>query len=342
MVGAVIVRGGRVVGEGYHRRAGWSHAEAAAIAAAGRQARGATMFVTLEPCAHHGRTPPCVEAIIAAGMAEVVVAMRDPDPRVRGRGLSRLRAAGVRVRIGDGGREAKQLNRRWLSARREGRPYLALKYAATLDGKIAARDGSSTWITGVAARAEAHRLRQVYDAVAVGARTVIKDDPQLTARLAGDRPAPRQPVRVVVDGRLRIRPDARLLDPSLPGRALVVTTRDAYRQSGSRFERRGVELVVLDPASDGRIAASALVRRLAGDGINSVLVEGGGDLGWSMVEGGVVDQVYAFLAPRVLGGREAPTPVDGAGFDRLTDAMELDYVGARRLGNDMLLEAVAA
>ena len=275
MVGAVIVRGDRVLGEGHHRRAGGPHAEVAALRAAGRAARGAKMYVTLEPCAHKGRTGPCADAIIAAGIAEVVVAMRDPDPRVSGKGIARLKAAGIRVRVGDGARDAELLNRRWLGARREGRPYLAVKYAATLDGKIAASDGSSTWITGPAARAEVHRLRQAYDAIVVGAGTVIKDDPQLTARLPGDRPAARQPVRVVVDGRLRIRPDARVLDPALPGRAIVVTTPEGFRRRGAAFKRRGVDVRALRPRSDGRIGAADLLRELAGEGIASVLVEGG-------------------------------------------------------------------
>ena len=342
MVGAVIVRGDRVVGEGHHRRAGGLHAEVAALKVAGRAARDATMYVTLEPCAHQGRTGPCADALIAAGIADVVVAMRDPDPRVSGKGIARLKAAGIRVRVGDGAREAERLNRRWLSARRAGRPYLAVKYAATLDGKIATQDGSSTWITGPAARTEVHRLRQAYDAIVVGAGTVIKDNPQLTARLAGGHPASRQPVRVVVDGRLRIPPDARVLDPALPGRAIVVTTPEAQRRRGAAFQRRDVDVRALAPQPDGRIAAVDLLRELAADGATSVLVEGGGDLCWGMVEGGVVDRVYAFLAPRLLGGRAAPTPVDGAGFQRLVDALQLEFVSSRRLGDDILLEAVAA
>ncbi|HEV3233309.1 MAG TPA: bifunctional diaminohydroxyphosphoribosylaminopyrimidine deaminase/5-amino-6-(5-phosphoribosylamino)uracil reductase RibD [Candidatus Dormibacteraeota bacterium] len=342
MVGAVLVRGAQVVGAGYHRRAGGPHAEVAALNVAGDLARGATMYVTLEPCAHHGRTAPCADAIVAAGVAEVFIATRDPDPRVSGRGIARLKAAGIRVRVGDGARQAQALNARWLAARRQGRPFLALKYAASLDGKIATHDGSSTWITGTAARAEVHRLRAAYDAVVVGAGTVLKDDPQLTARLGDDRPASRQPLRVVVDGRLRIRPDARVLDPALPGRALVVTTPAGLRRRGAGFKRRGVDVRVLEPGPDGRIAALALARMLGKEQIASMLIEGGGDLAWGMVAGGIVDQVYAFVAPRILGGTSAPTPVDGAGFRRLAAALQLDFVSARRIGPDILLEAVAA
>jgi diaminohydroxyphosphoribosylaminopyrimidine deaminase/5-amino-6-(5-phosphoribosylamino)uracil reductase len=339
MVGAVLVSHGRVVGQGYHHQAGGPHAEVLALRAAGEAARGATLFVTLEPCAHRGRTGPCADAVIAAGVAEVVLALREPG-RLAGGGIERLHAAGVRVSVGDGATEAEALNRRWLRARREGRPYLALKYAATLDGKIAAADGSSSWITGERARAEVHRLRAAYQAIVVGAGTVLKDDPRLTARV-GDRPASRQPVRVVVDGRLRISPSAQLLDPGLPGRAMVLTSTAGFRRRGAAFAKKGIDVRVFKTSPGGRIAAAVLARALADEGIDSVLVEGGGELSWSMVEGGVVDQVYAFLAPRIVGGRAAPTPVDGAGFGRLADALQLEFVQSRRLGADILLEAVA-
>jgi diaminohydroxyphosphoribosylaminopyrimidine deaminase/5-amino-6-(5-phosphoribosylamino)uracil reductase len=341
MVGAVLVRDGRVVGEGYHHRAGGPHAEVLALRAAGDRARGATLYVTLEPCSHTGRTGPCADAVVAAGVTAAVVAMRDPDPRVRGGGLSRFRAAGVEVSVGAGAAEAEALNHRWLRARRETRPFLALKYAASLDGKIATSDGSSTWITGEAARAEAHRLRAAYQAIMVGAGTVLKDDPQLTARV-GDRLSARQPLRVVVDGRLRISARARCLDRDLPGRALVLTSAAGFRNRGRSLTRQGVDVRQVPASREGRIAAAVVARLLGEEGIDSVLVEGGGDLGWSMVEGGVVDHVYAFLAPRLLGGRRSPTAVDGAGFERLAGALQLDFVSSRRLGSDILLEAVVA
>src|SRR5438094_4772258 len=221
MVGAVIVNRGEVVGQGLHHQAGGPHAEIEALRAAGEGARGATVYVTLEPCCHEGRTAPCADALIAAGVARVVAAREDPDPRVRGRGLRRLRDAGVEVEVGDGAEAAAALNPRWLGARRQDRPFTALKFAASLDGKIATGARHSRWITGEEARVEAHRLRAAYDAVAVGARTVIEDDPLLTAREAGGEPAPRQPLRVVVDGRLRITPAARALDRALPGGAVV-------------------------------------------------------------------------------------------------------------------------
>ncbi|MEA2647444.1 MAG: diaminohydroxyphosphoribosylaminopyrimidine deaminase [Chloroflexota bacterium] len=339
MVGAVIVRNDEVVGVGYHRRAGSPHAEIHALLHAGGLARDATMFVTLEPCAHHGRTGPCAHALIEAGIERVVVAMEDPDPRVRGRGIAQLRAVGVQVEVGDGAEEAEGLNPGWLAARRQGRPYLALKWAATLDGKIATRDGESRWITGDAARAEVHRLRTAYDAIVVGAGTVLKDDPELTARLPSGHLARRQPLRVVVDGRLRVDHDARVLGGDLPGRALVLTTEVALKRRGRRLVERGAWVEPL--ADSGPIPGRALLDCLSGHGIGSVLVEGGGELAWTMVESRLVDHVYAFVAPTLLGGGRAPSPVDGDGFERLAGALRLETVGIRRLGDDILVEAVA-
>jgi diaminohydroxyphosphoribosylaminopyrimidine deaminase/5-amino-6-(5-phosphoribosylamino)uracil reductase len=339
MVGAVLVRDGAVVGEGYHKRAGGPHAEIAALMQAGESARGASLYVTLEPCAHQGRTGPCVDALLAAGVIRVVAALPDPDPRVSGEGLARLTAGGVDVEVGDGAEEAEAVNARWLQARREGRPFVALKYAATLDGKIASTEGDSRWVTGEAARRQAHVLRQAYDAVAVGAGTVIADDPQLTARAADGRPRGRQPLRVVVDGRLRISPGARVFDPGLPGRALVAATESAYQRRGEEFAAQGVEVRPL-PGAD-RINVGDLLELLAREGVHSLLVEGGGDLAWSFLASGTVDRVYAFFAPRLLGGGRAPSPVDGAGFPNLDAAAKMRFVGSRALGEDVLLEAVA-
>jgi diaminohydroxyphosphoribosylaminopyrimidine deaminase/5-amino-6-(5-phosphoribosylamino)uracil reductase len=339
MVGAVIVRGDRVVGEGFHRHAGGPHAEVAALRRAGTAARGATMYVTLEPCSHRGRTAPCADAVIAAGLARVVVAQRDPFPEVSGRGIKRLRDAGIEVSIGDGAAGARALNAAWLRVQESGRPFVALKYAATLDGKTAARSGESRWITGDLARAETHRLRRAYDAIAVGAQTVLVDDPRLDARDPAGVPSRRQPLRVVVDGRLRTGPEARVHDAAAPSGSLVLASR---RASGARlagFHQAGVQVEVVDTDEPtGGELLGALHRR----GVNSVLVEGGGELAWSLVRDGLVDRVYAFAAPLLLGGRTAPTPLGGDGFERLADALRLEIVNLRRLGPDVLIEAVAA
>ena len=338
MVGAVLVRDGRVVGEGYHRRTGGDHAEILALKKAGPLAGGATMYVTLEPCSHHGRTGPCTEALLAAGVTRVVAAMRDPDPRVSGSGLRWLRAQGIGVELGDGAGAAEGLNRRWLLSRRAGRPFVALKFATSLDGKIASRGGDSRWVTGPAARRQTHVLRRAYDAIAVGANTVIADDPELTARSKTDKRLPRQPVRVVVDGRLRVSPGARMFDPRLPGRSLVATTAAAARHHGKRLLASGVD--VRSFAGARRIEILALLHSLAAEAVTSILVEGGGELGWSFVASGTVDHVYAFVAPRLIGGSGATTPVDGEGFPILAAALRLRFVDTRAFGEDVLLEAV--
>lgn len=340
MVGAVLVSDGAVLGEGFHRRAGGAHAEIEALRQAGAGARGATMYVTLEPCAHQGRTGPCSSAIVAAGVARVVVAMRDPDPRVNGRGVSELRAQGIEVDVGDGAGEAEAVNQRWLLARRSGRPFVGLKFAATLDGKIAAGGGDSQWITGAESRRRGHLLRQAYDAVAVGAGTVIADDPELTARPNDGRRSNRQPLRVVVDGRLRVGAGARVFDSGLPGRTLLATTSSADRRRGRTLRQSGVDIRAFP--GDRRIDIVGLLESLAADGVSSVLVEGGGDLGWSFVSSGTVDQVYAFLAPKLVGGRGAVSAVDGEGFADLAGALQLRFVSRRTLGDDVLLEAVPA
>ena len=337
MVGAVIVRDGEIVGEGLHRRAGGPHAEVVALRQAGSAARGSTVYVTLEPCAHHGRTGPCAAALVAAGVTRVVIAHRDPHAAVSGRGIKHLRAAGVDVAVGDGGPESRALNAGWLRAQGQGRPFVALKFASTLDGKSATSDGESRWITGPAARGLTHQIRRAYDAVMVGAGTVIADDPQLNAR--GGPARGRQPLRVVVDGRLRSDAGARIHDREIRGGSLVLASRRAPQARREVFNEAGVEVDLIEsPEPTGREILAALSAR----GIDSVLVEGGGELAWTLVREGVVDRVYGFFAPLLLGGAAAPTPVGGAGFAALQEALRLQVVNVRRLGPDVLIEAVAA
>ncbi|GAC1579273.1 MAG: bifunctional diaminohydroxyphosphoribosylaminopyrimidine deaminase/5-amino-6-(5-phosphoribosylamino)uracil reductase RibD [Candidatus Dormibacteria bacterium] len=336
MVGAVIVRDGEVVGRGLHRRAGGPHAEVAALEQAGARARGATIYVTLEPCAHQGRTGPCATALVAAGVARVVIAAEDPHPAVAGRGVQLLRSAGVEVAVGDGQAAAAALNPRWLRAHREGRPFVALKYAATLDGKTATVTGASRWISGPAARGLTHRLRRAYEAVVVGAGTVVADDPELTAR--GGPSRGRQPLRVVVDGRLRTDPGARV-HGGAPGGSLVLASHRAAAGRVRAFRAAGVDLEVLDT---DELSGPGILAALAARGVSSVLLEGGGELAWTLVRDGVVDRVYAFFAPLLLGGATAPTAVGGAGFRELSGALGLAVVSLRRLGPDILVEAVAA
>ncbi len=334
VVGAVLVKDDRVVGEGAHLRAGGPHAEAAALTVAGPAARDATCYVTLEPCAHFGRTPPCADALIAAGVARVVVAVGDPYREVDGRGVARLRAASVTVAVGVRETAARALNRAFFCAVTEGRPHVTLKAAMTLDGKIAAADGESRWITGEAARLEAHRLRFAADAVVVGIGTVLADDPRLTVRHPG-LPA-KEPLRVVVDSRLRTPPDARVVRAGDPSRTVVACVTPAPPGPAARLRQAGVRVLEL-PGDAGRVDLRALLDALRAIDVIAVLVEGGGELGGALVEAGLVDRVAFFVAPRLLGGREAPGPLGGRGR-ALKDALSLVDVVTRRLGEDLLVE----
>jgi diaminohydroxyphosphoribosylaminopyrimidine deaminase/5-amino-6-(5-phosphoribosylamino)uracil reductase len=333
-VGAVLVRDGRVVGEGYHQRAGGPHAEAVALAAAAATARGATCYVSLEPCAHQGRTAPCAEALIAAGVARVVAACADPNPRVNGRGLARLQEAGVEVTVGLGEAEARALNRAFFTFVTAKRPHVTLKSAMTLDGKIAAWDGASRWITGEAARHEAHRLRFLADAILVGIGTVLRDDPELTVRRP-DLPA-KEPWRVVADSRLRTPLGARVLRAGDPGRTVVACAAPAPRRRAAALRERGVRVLEL-PRDGRRVALPALLGALAEMEVLAVLAEGGGELGAALLDAGLVDRVAFFVAPRLLGGRTAPGPVGGVGR-ALKDAVGLSGLTHHRIGEDLLVE----
>jgi diaminohydroxyphosphoribosylaminopyrimidine deaminase/5-amino-6-(5-phosphoribosylamino)uracil reductase len=301
VVGAVVVRRGRVVGEGWHRALGEPHAEAMALAHAGARARGATMYVTLEPCAHSGRTPPCVDAMIASGIRHCIVGVRDPHRIVNGRGLRRLRAAGIRVEVGTLGDEVAQQLAGYLSTHARGRPRVTLKLAVSLDGRIApaggfARHGAARWLTGPRARRAGHRLRSLADAVVVGSGTARADDPRLTARAVG---ASRQPLRVVCDTRLRLPHSLRLFRL---GRGTIVAccARKAPRVRQHQLERLGVTVWRL-PATSRGVSPRVLLRRLARAGCHDVLLEGGATLAASWLRAGVVDRIALFTAPRVLG-----------------------------------------
>jgi diaminohydroxyphosphoribosylaminopyrimidine deaminase/5-amino-6-(5-phosphoribosylamino)uracil reductase len=338
VVGAVLVKDGRVVSEGAHLRAGGPHAEASALVGAGARARGATCYVTLEPCAHFGRTPPCADALVQAGVARVVAAVGDPHRAVDGRGLARLRSAGVIVTLGVREREARALNRAFFCAVTQGRPHVTLKAAMTLDGKIAAADGASRWITGDAGRLEGHRLRFAADAVVVGIGTILADDPQLTVR--HPELPPKEPLRVVVDSRLRTPPEARLLRVGDPARVVVACVAPAPAGPAATLRAQGVSVLEL-PGDAGRVDLRALLDALRELDVIAVLVEGGSELGGALVEAGLVDRVVFFVAPRLLGGREAPGPLGGRGRP-LKEAIQLVDVTTRQLGDDLAVEADVA
>jgi diaminohydroxyphosphoribosylaminopyrimidine deaminase/5-amino-6-(5-phosphoribosylamino)uracil reductase len=297
VVGAVVVRGGRIVGEGWHRRLGDAHAEVEALRHAGPRARGATLYVTLEPCAHTGRTPPCTDAVIRAGIRHCVVAVRDPHRIVDGKGLRALRRAGIRVTLGPCAAETRRALRGYWLAHTEARPCVTWKVAATLDGRIADARGKSRWITGPRARTHVHRMRAIVDAVVIGAETARADDPRLTARTAG---ASRQPLRVVCDTRLRLPLGLRLFGSRLARGTVVACGPDAPARRAAALSSRGVRVWRL-PTSRGGVSPAALARRLAAEGCHDVMIEGGAGLGTSWMRAGLVDRVALFTAPRVLG-----------------------------------------
>ena len=335
MVGAVVVRDGRVVGEGFHARAGMPHAEVAALSAAGAAARHATLYVTLEPCNHQGRTRPCVEAVIAAGIARVVAAVPDPNPHVAGGGAGALRASGIEVAVGCLEETAQRLNRVFFTAMRRLRPHVTLKCAMTLDGKIAAADRSSRWITGPDARREAHRLRREADAVVIGIETALADDPALDVRL--EEPWPREPYRVVVDSRARLPLSARLIAAGTAGRSVVATIDGAPTERLAALEGRGVTLLRCRQRQ-GRVDLDDLCRRLFDLDVIGILLEGGSELNAAFLDAGLVDRVAFFVAPKLLGGAAAPTAIGGAGR-ALGDAVGLERVEIRPVGDDWLFEA---
>ena len=330
MVGAVLVRDGQVVGRGYHRQVGGPHAETMALAEAGDRARGATLYASLEPCAHHGRTPPCTEALIAAGVTRVVACHRDPDPRVDGRGFARLAAAGVEVEVGARAAEAVRLNLRYLVARLGGRPAVTLKWAMSLDGKIATAGGESQWISSPPSRRWALALREEHDAVLVGSGTALADDPRLTRRLGLAGAAG---VRVVLDRRLRIEPSARLFDEAGP--VVVYTGKDADERRRRALEERGATVVALDPVAPESVLAD-LQRR----GVQSVLVEGGGEVLAAFVAAGLYDRVDAACAPLLIGGSAAPGPLGGAGAPTLAAAPRLADLHVARRAPDLILSGL--
>lgn len=358
MVGCVIVKDGNVVGTGYHRKAGEPHAETFALQEAGEAARGATAYITLEPCAHHGRTPPCADALIEAGVARVVAAMVDPDSRVAGQGLERLRAAGIQAESGLMEDEARTLNRAYIKLKSTGRPLVILKWAMTMDGKIACASGDSRWVTSDEARAHLHQLRDQVDAILVGEVTARRDDPELTARpdcpgplpgwAGGLNPgpdeawAPKDPLRIVLDSMARTSLDARLFSPELqerplPNKTLVATTKLASPMKLAAMREIGVETLEL-PEQHEVVSLGPLLDELGRRGVTSLLVEGGARVHWSFLSQGLADYIMAYIAPKVVGGANAPGPVAGQGIQKMADAWQEADIRVSQIGVDILME----
>jgi diaminohydroxyphosphoribosylaminopyrimidine deaminase / 5-amino-6-(5-phosphoribosylamino)uracil reductase len=334
LVGCVVVKDGEVVGEGWHARAGGPHAELAALAAAGERARGATVYVTLEPCDHHGRTPPCTDALLTAGVERVVAATLDPNPLVDGRGVARLKQSGVRVDVGLLAQEAEHQNEVFRVAQYERRPFVLYKTAMSLDGKIAVRTGRSRWITGETSRDRVHRWRDEFDAVAVGINTVLLDDPALTTRIAGGH----TPRKVVFDSVARTPTTARLFDDDPqgePGRVTVFVTDEAPATRVEALKERGAEVVAVR-ADRGRPSVAAALSELYAQDVTSLLLEGGGTLAWDFFAARSVDRVAWFVAPKLLGG-SAAGPLAGLGVASVEEAFELEDVHTETIGHDLLV-----
>ncbi len=331
MVGAVLVRGKRIVAMGYHRFAGADHAEIVALKRAGAKARGATLYINLEPCSHQGRTPPCTDALIRAGIKEVVAGMKDPNRLVAGRGFARLRGAGIRVRSGLFKSECAALNEVFVKFITRHLPFVTLKLAASLDGKIATVTGDARWISGTDSRDMVHRLRNHVDGVLVGSGTAIADDPQLTCRIRGGR----DPWRIVLDGRLRIRRSARLFHQRDPGKTIVVTSTRATAAKARALESRGARVWKL-PHRGGEISWMVLLRKLADSGIASVMIEGGATVAASALRAKIVDKVIFFYAPKILGG-DGRVMIDGLGIRRVDRSLRIRRLTFRKSGEDLLV-----
>ena len=342
MVGAVVVKQGRVVGRGYHPKAGQPHAEVMALHKAGPQARGATLYVTLEPCCHtRKRTPPCVPILIHSQLRRIVVAMRDPNPKVRGRGITQLRQSGLEVTVGCMEKEAQQLNEAYGHWIRTNRPLVILKAAMTWDGKIATANGESKWITGEEARRHVHQTRGQVDAIMVGIGTVLKDDPQLSARSVGESLRTRimsQPLRVIVDSRLRIPLTAKVCRWTIEQPTMVITTAQASKKKIRRLQDRGVEVLTV-LTQKKQVSLMACLNQLGKMGVTSVLLEGGSELTASALGQQLVNKVMLYAAPRLLGGQDAKGLIGGRSPHRLADATEVKNVRFLPLGHDMLMTA---
>jgi len=327
VVGCVVVKDGRIVGLGAHLKRGEGHAEVHALNMAGENANGATAYVTLEPCSHHGRTPPCCERLIEKGVARVVVAAQDPNPLVAGRGIARLREAGVEVATGVLEADSAALNEAFNKFIVTGLPFVTLKTALSLDGRIATKTGHSRWITGAASREAVHTLRHRHAGIMVGAGTVLADDPELTTRLSVPG---LHPTRIVVDSRLRIPPSARALNDAAP--TIILTTDRADAGHAERLRAQGAEVVA---CGDGeRVDLAIALKALGERGISSVLLEGGGTLNGAMLEGGHVDKAMLFYAPIIVGGEGSPSGFAFEGPEKMTDALRLERVSTEKFGDD--------
>ena len=329
MVGAVIVRDGKIIAEGWHRKAGTPHAEIHALNMAGELSKDSTMYVTLEPCSHFGRTPPCANKIVDAGIKKVVIAMKDPNPLVAGRGIEILKNAGIEVEVGILEDDARRLNEVFLKYITKKIPFVTAKFACSLDGKISTVTGESQWISCEESRNFVHHLRDVNDGIMVGIGTVLADNPSLTARIENGK----NPVRIVVDSMARTPLDSKFLNDGAT-KNIIAVTENAPTEKISALQNLGAEIIT---AGNNQVDLKILMAELARREITSVLLEGGGTLNFSMFRAGLIDKVFAFVAPKIIGGKNAHSPVAGNGFEKLSDAVQLENLTAEKIGTDILI-----
>ena len=332
MVGAVLVRDDHIVAEGYHSRAGGPHAEIIALRKAGEEARGATLYLNLEPCTHHGKTPPCVPVVIEAGLKRVVIGMEDPNPLVNGKGVEALTRAGVDVEIGILEKECRRLNEAFCKYIVNQQPFVILKVASSLDGKIATRNGESQWMTGEASRRFVHRLRDQVDGVIVGIGTVLKDDPMLTARIKGGK----DPYRVILDSRLRIPEETKVVKIS-PTRTIIATTELAPRERVENLEKEGVQVLTFE-SKQGRVDLKSCLSKLGEMEMITLLVEGGSQINGSFLDEGLIDKIIFFLSPKLIGDPQALGIFGGHGVINLKEAILLSELKVRKVAEDILVE----
>ncbi|GAA0086467.1 bifunctional diaminohydroxyphosphoribosylaminopyrimidine deaminase/5-amino-6-(5-phosphoribosylamino)uracil reductase RibD [Clostridium sp. CTA-7] len=332
MVGAVIVKDEKVIGEGYHEEYGKAHAEVNAFSSLIEESKGATLYVTLEPCSHYGKTPPCVDKIIENKIAKVVVGAFDPNPLVAGRGIKKLKDAGIDVVTSVLEEECKKVNEVFMKYIVEKKPFVVLKTAMTLDGKISTPSGESKWITNEESRKEVHKLRNKLSAIMVGVNTVIKDNPELTCRLEGGR----NPIRIIVDSKLRIPMESKVVIDKL-ARTIVATTELANKDRVLDLKKLGVEVIIIK-AKNERVDLQSLMVELGKLNIDSILLEGGSTLSFSALEDKIVDKIQAYIAPKIIGGEKSKTPVGGKGIEKLSNAIMLENMKVISVGRDLLIE----
>ncbi|WP_143315876.1 bifunctional diaminohydroxyphosphoribosylaminopyrimidine deaminase/5-amino-6-(5-phosphoribosylamino)uracil reductase RibD [Clostridium sp. HBUAS56017] len=333
MVGAVIVKEGRVISKGYHKMYGGNHAEVEAFNSTDEDVEGATMYVTLEPCSHYGKTPPCADLIIKKKIAKVIIGTLDPNPLVSGNGVKKLKDAGIEVRVGVLEDECKKVNEIFMKYISEKTPFVLMKTAMSLDGKISTYTGESRWISGEESRKQVHRLRGKYSAIMVGVNTVIQDDPELTCRIEGGK----NPIRIILDSNLKIPVNSKVVQSAKDVKTIVVATKKARIQDGIILEKKGINILLTNEVN-GRVDLRELVKKLGEQNIDSILLEGGATLNFSALQEGIVDKVQIYVAPMLLGGEMSKSIVGGKGVEHLKDAFRLKNLTSKSIGKDILIE----